>query len=175
MLIEIARDPEVRIRDIAAKVGITECAVQAIITDLHQAGCLARERSGRRNRYSLHLDQPFRHWTEAGCRSACWSPSSLTTTCTARPTHRRERHGRPGTLCDSRVQNAISGEAQVRDVEDEPLFIEPAAGLDIGRRKSRPPSGFRAGTGPAAACRRPEPSVPPGRSCWRSFTSSPDG
>ncbi|MGP3911539.1 helix-turn-helix transcriptional regulator [Nonomuraea sp. 10N515B] len=65
VLLEIARDPEVRLRDIAASIGITERAVQGIVTDLHEAGYVARERVGRRNRYILHLDQSFRYPTEA--------------------------------------------------------------------------------------------------------------
>ncbi|MFI6180571.1 MarR family transcriptional regulator [Nonomuraea sp. NPDC051191] len=66
MLVEIARNPAVRLRDIATRVGITERAVQNIVTDLYRAGYLSRERVGRRNRYSLHLDRQFRYPTEAG-------------------------------------------------------------------------------------------------------------
>jgi hypothetical protein len=40
--------------------------VQNIVTDLHQAGYLARERVGRRNHYHLNLDKRFRYPTEAG-------------------------------------------------------------------------------------------------------------
>jgi DNA-binding Lrp family transcriptional regulator len=65
VLLEIARDPEVRLRDIAASIGITERAVQGIVTDLHEAGYLTRERVGRRNHYNLNLDQAFRYPTEA--------------------------------------------------------------------------------------------------------------
>ncbi|MCK2220277.1 helix-turn-helix domain-containing protein [Actinomadura sp. ATCC 31491] len=65
VLLEIARDPEVRLRDIAASIGITERAVQGIVSDLHDAGYVARERVGRRNRYTLNLDQAFRYPTEA--------------------------------------------------------------------------------------------------------------
>jgi predicted transcriptional regulator len=65
VLLEIARDPEVRLRDIAASIGITERAVQGIVSDLHGSGYLTRERVGRRNRYSLNLDQGFRYPTEA--------------------------------------------------------------------------------------------------------------
>ncbi|SDJ25709.1 helix-turn-helix transcriptional regulator [Nonomuraea jiangxiensis] len=65
VLVEIARDPAVRLRDIADKIGITERAVQNIVSDLYEAGYLARERIGRRNRYSLNLDQHFRYPTEA--------------------------------------------------------------------------------------------------------------
>ncbi|MEO3867529.1 helix-turn-helix domain-containing protein [Nonomuraea sp. B12E4] len=65
MLVEIARDPDVRLRDIADKISITERAVQNIVSDLYEAGYLTRERIGRRNRYSLNLDQRFRYPTEA--------------------------------------------------------------------------------------------------------------
>ncbi|MFI6924738.1 helix-turn-helix transcriptional regulator [Nonomuraea spiralis] len=66
VLVEIARDPDVRLRDIAASIGITERAVQNIVSDLYHDGYLTRERIGRRNRYSLDLDRQFRHPTEAG-------------------------------------------------------------------------------------------------------------
>ncbi|MGN9841016.1 helix-turn-helix transcriptional regulator [Nonomuraea sp. H19] len=65
VLLEIARDPEARLRDIAARIGITERAVQGIVSDLHETGYLTREREGRRNHYSLNLDQRFRYPTEA--------------------------------------------------------------------------------------------------------------
>lgn len=57
----IARDPDVRIRDIAAGVGITERAVQAIVNDLVDAGYVDRSRVGRRNHYALHPEMPLRH------------------------------------------------------------------------------------------------------------------
>ncbi|NRQ37327.1 MarR family transcriptional regulator [Nonomuraea sp. NN258] len=66
VLLEIARDPQARLRDIAVRIGITERAVQGIVTDLHEHGYLTRERIGRRNHYSLNLDQSFRYPTEAG-------------------------------------------------------------------------------------------------------------
>ncbi|WP_084965767.1 helix-turn-helix transcriptional regulator [Thermoactinospora rubra] len=66
VLLEIARDPQVRLRDIAARIGITERAVQGIVTDLHEAGYLTRTKVGRRNHYTLNLDQSFRYPTEAG-------------------------------------------------------------------------------------------------------------
>lgn len=66
VLVEIARNPEIRLRDIAAAIGITERAVQGIVRDLYEAGYLNRDKIGRRNRYSLNLDQTFRYPTEAG-------------------------------------------------------------------------------------------------------------
>jgi DNA-binding Lrp family transcriptional regulator len=66
VLVEIARNPDIRLRDIAAGIGITERAVQNIVRDLHDGGYLSRDRVGRRNRYSLNLEQHFRYPTEAG-------------------------------------------------------------------------------------------------------------
>ncbi|MFI6357345.1 helix-turn-helix transcriptional regulator [Streptomyces sp. NPDC050743] len=61
----IARNPDLRLRDIAAACDITERTVQSIVTDLEQAGYLSRERDGRRTRYSLHLDDTLRHPADA--------------------------------------------------------------------------------------------------------------
>jgi hypothetical protein len=48
VLVEIARNPEARIRDIRAAVGLTERTVQAIVADLEAAGYITRHRTGRR-------------------------------------------------------------------------------------------------------------------------------
>jgi DNA-binding transcriptional ArsR family regulator len=61
VLLCLAADSEVRIRDVAESVGITERAVQRIVMELEEAGYLERERIGRRNRYHVHADQPLRH------------------------------------------------------------------------------------------------------------------
>jgi hypothetical protein len=61
VLICIAREPEARLREVAAQVGITERAVQHIVADLEEAGYLSHTRKGRRNYYKLHVDRPFRH------------------------------------------------------------------------------------------------------------------
>ena len=61
VLLCIAREPEIRLRDVAEQVGITERAVQRIVADLEEAGYLSRAREGRGNRYELHADRPFRH------------------------------------------------------------------------------------------------------------------
>lgn len=50
-----------RLRDIANRVGITERAVQRIVTDLEEAGLLTRIKDGRRNCYEIHPDQALRH------------------------------------------------------------------------------------------------------------------
>lgn len=59
VLLVTSRDPDVRLRTIAAACRITERAVQTIIVDLEQCGYL--HRVGRRNQYILQLDQPLRH------------------------------------------------------------------------------------------------------------------
>jgi DNA-binding transcriptional ArsR family regulator len=57
----IATDPNVRLRDIAETVGITERTAAHIVNDLEQAGYLTKSRDGRRNRYEVHDDLPLRH------------------------------------------------------------------------------------------------------------------
>ena len=58
-LLCIAGDPEIRMRDIATEVQITERAAQRIVTDLVEAGYLDRERVGRRNRYTVRASLPI--------------------------------------------------------------------------------------------------------------------
>jgi DNA-binding MarR family transcriptional regulator len=65
VIICLARDPEVRMRDIAVAVGITERAVIRIVTELEEAGYVKIERVGRRNRYTIMADRNFRHPLEA--------------------------------------------------------------------------------------------------------------
>ncbi|MFD0267457.1 helix-turn-helix transcriptional regulator [Streptomyces sp. NPDC127106] len=65
VLIAIARDPGIRLRDIAANCDLTERTVQAIVTDLQADGYLTRTRDGRRNRYVIAPGARFRHPAEA--------------------------------------------------------------------------------------------------------------
>ena len=65
VLLALARDPQSRLRDVAALVGITERAVQAIVADLEAEGYLTRIRVGRRNVYQLHSQRRFRHPAES--------------------------------------------------------------------------------------------------------------
>lgn len=66
VLVEIARDPEARIRDISTAVGLTERTVQAIVADLEAADYISRSRSGRRTRYTVKYDSQFRHSAQEG-------------------------------------------------------------------------------------------------------------
>jgi MarR family len=59
VLLCVAHDPDVRLRDIGATVGITERAAHSIVGDLVSAGYLARKRNGRRNRYSVNSHLPL--------------------------------------------------------------------------------------------------------------------
>jgi predicted transcriptional regulator len=60
VLLCIARDPDVRLREIGDQVGITERAAHRIVRELADAGYLRPERNGRRNRYTIksHLGLP---------------------------------------------------------------------------------------------------------------------
>jgi len=61
VLVCLAGDPELRTRDVAELVGITERSAQGIISDLVEAGYVTRIKEGRRNRYEVHGDVPLRH------------------------------------------------------------------------------------------------------------------
>jgi DNA-binding MarR family transcriptional regulator len=57
----VAHDPGIRLRDIAAAVGITERAAHRILSELVEEGYVLRERHGRRNRYKVKSELPLRH------------------------------------------------------------------------------------------------------------------
>ena len=65
VLLCIARDEQIRIRDIAQSVGITERAAQRIVSDLFEAGYVDRERVGRRSHYRLNGEVRMRHVAQA--------------------------------------------------------------------------------------------------------------
>jgi hypothetical protein len=64
VLICIAGEPAVRMRDVALRVGITERAVQRIVAELEEGGYLTIKREGRRNSYTVHPNLPLRHPVE---------------------------------------------------------------------------------------------------------------
>ena len=68
VLVEIARNPDARIRDISPVVGLTDRSVQAIVADLEAAGYLTRTRTGRRVLYTVNRDSLFRHSAQDGHR-----------------------------------------------------------------------------------------------------------
>jgi len=60
VLVCIAHDPGVRLRDIAATLGITERTAYGIVTDLTEAGYVVKDKDGRRNRYQIQAHLPMR-------------------------------------------------------------------------------------------------------------------
>lgn len=70
VLLCLASDPTQRVREVAARVGITERAAMRIIGDLVDGGYLVRRRVGRRTTYGFHLDQPMRHPAESASQVA---------------------------------------------------------------------------------------------------------
>jgi predicted transcriptional regulator len=61
VLVLIAQQPDLRMREIAVTVGITERAVQRIVDDLTATGYVAVTKDGRRNRYEILHDSPMQH------------------------------------------------------------------------------------------------------------------
>ncbi len=65
VLVCIVRDPNVRVREIAQAVGLTERAVQRILSELEEASVIVRTRQGRRTHYEVNEHLPLRHPIEA--------------------------------------------------------------------------------------------------------------
>lgn len=61
VLVCISEDPNLRLKDIAARAGITERATQLILSDLVTDGYVVRTKVGRRNSYEIAGDRPLRH------------------------------------------------------------------------------------------------------------------
>ncbi|WP_369253229.1 helix-turn-helix transcriptional regulator [Geodermatophilus amargosae] len=61
VLLAVAADPDARVADVAARVGITQRAALGILRDLEDSGYLVRHRYGRRTHYEIRPHQRFRH------------------------------------------------------------------------------------------------------------------
>ena len=61
VLLCVAHEPEILLREIADAVGITERAAHRIIAELEEGGYISRERKGRRNSYQFHPDKVMDH------------------------------------------------------------------------------------------------------------------
>ena len=66
VLLCIANEPDIRLRDVAEHVGITERATQRILAELVEAGYVKIERVGRRNRYTVDGEHAMRHSAQLG-------------------------------------------------------------------------------------------------------------
>lgn len=65
VLVQLSRDPDARIRDIADAVGITERRAHMILSDLETAGYITITKIGRRSHYRVHRNRKFRHPAES--------------------------------------------------------------------------------------------------------------
>ncbi len=65
VLLCLAEEPDLRLREAAERTGITERAVQRIVTDLEEAGIITRLREGRRNHYTVNENAPLRYPSDA--------------------------------------------------------------------------------------------------------------
>jgi predicted transcriptional regulator len=66
VLLCVARNPDIRLRDVADEVGITERAAQRILAELVEGGYVTRERQGRRNHYRINPRGEMRHPAQEG-------------------------------------------------------------------------------------------------------------
>ena len=66
VLLCLAETPDIRLRDVAERVGITERATQRIVAELVHAGYVKAERVGRRNTYTVDRAHAMRHSAQDG-------------------------------------------------------------------------------------------------------------
>jgi predicted transcriptional regulator len=66
VLLCLADTPDIRLRDVAERVGITERATQRILAELIDGGYVKAERVGRRNRYTVDRQHAMRHSAQFG-------------------------------------------------------------------------------------------------------------
>ncbi|WP_063627931.1 helix-turn-helix transcriptional regulator [Actinospica robiniae] len=105
VLLCIARDPGVRLREIAVSLGLTERSAYGIVTDLTAAGYVIKEKDGRRNRYQIQAHLPL---LEPGSREP-----AVGDVLAVLLGHRGERHtDRPGggpAVTDGISKTAVKG------------------------------------------------------------------
>lgn len=65
VIVQIAKNPEIKLADLAQLVGVTERHARAIVADLREAGYIQVEKSGRRNSYRVVSEKPLRHTAES--------------------------------------------------------------------------------------------------------------
>ena len=65
VIILLAQDPSMVLREVASRIGITERAVQRIIAELEQGGFIERQRVGRNNHYLIRTKKTLRHPIES--------------------------------------------------------------------------------------------------------------
>ncbi len=63
--VQIAKHPNIKLSELAAKVGVTERHARGIVNDLREAGYVEVSKSGRRNSYRIKAAKPLRHSAES--------------------------------------------------------------------------------------------------------------
>ena len=98
VLLCIARDPGVRLRDIAASLGITDRSAYGIVTDLAAAGYVVKQKDGRRNRYQIqaHLPLPEPTSQEPAIGEVLALLAGATAALQSGPDHRSRPHRKAG-------------------------------------------------------------------------------
>jgi DNA-binding IclR family transcriptional regulator len=66
VLLCLAEQPDIRLREVAERIGITERAAQRILAELVETGYVKSERVGRRNRYEIDREHAMRHSAQLG-------------------------------------------------------------------------------------------------------------
>jgi len=133
VLVCLSRDPEARLRDVAADVGITERAVQKIVRDLQDGGMISVTKSGRRNSYRVHKKQTLRHHLEADCTLKDLigvinrSPDSAAT------------NARPAATAEVKAERAVDSgpESGPKPPPAKPEAVKPAAAKSKGAKESK--------------------------------------
>lgn len=134
VLVCLSRDPEARLRDVAANVGITERAVQKIVRDLQEGGMISVTKSGRRNSYRVHKKQTLRHHLEADCTLKDLLGVINRSPGTASP------EVRSGVKADGEAESAVDAgrERRPKPPPAKPEAVKPAASKSKGSKDPKP-------------------------------------
>ena len=65
VMVQLNQEPDLKVKELAQRVGITERSAQSILSDLEEAGYISVTRFGRRNKYKVNLNLKFRHPSES--------------------------------------------------------------------------------------------------------------
>ena len=109
VLLCVAHEPQIRLREIAEAVGITERAAHRIIAELEEGGYISRERRGRRNLYRFHPDAVMAHPNLQNSMLGELSLSELVAPFIDPETHLRDAPARPGGAAARRRRSALGG------------------------------------------------------------------
>lgn len=141
VLVCLSRDPEARLRDVAADVGITERAVQKIVRDLQDGGMISVTKTGRRNCYRIHKKTCLRHPLEADCTLRDLigvvnrQPAKVTDT---------QSSARTETKTDSRSKKvgSVPDMANEHDSKQQSGIPKPVKAKKTGEKSSKPSDGI---------------------------------